>query len=213
MSAFRSTVSLCTSMLTTFPSWGLWEKAAVSLLAGVPVLAKPATSTAWLAQEMVSAVIEAGILAWMARFDSVRLAERSARSSSTRRRGGIHRFGRDRRRDSAAQAVRKQNMRVNIEADSLEFRAAGAGRCAGFAGVRILRPRSRARDDHQGRAEVYGDSPRAGSGGQGAGGDRCDRRRHLKMVVVGDPANATGDHGAGGQHGAAQIGGRGNPPS
>ena len=45
-----------------FPAWGLWEKAAVSLLAGVPVLAKPATSTAWLAQEMVSAVIEAGIL-------------------------------------------------------------------------------------------------------------------------------------------------------
>ncbi len=45
-----------------FPAWGLWEKAAVSLLAGVPVLSKPATSTAWLAQEMVHAVIEAGIL-------------------------------------------------------------------------------------------------------------------------------------------------------
>src|SRR5215510_10414438 len=26
-----------------FPSWGLWEKAAVSLIAGVPVLAKPAS--------------------------------------------------------------------------------------------------------------------------------------------------------------------------
>ena len=26
-----------------FPSWGLWEKAAVSLLAGVPVVAKPAS--------------------------------------------------------------------------------------------------------------------------------------------------------------------------
>ena len=29
-----------------FPSWGLWEKAAVALLAGVPVLAKPASATA-----------------------------------------------------------------------------------------------------------------------------------------------------------------------
>src|SRR5438477_11195236 len=29
-----------------FPSWGLWEKAAVSLIAGVPVVAKPAPSTA-----------------------------------------------------------------------------------------------------------------------------------------------------------------------
>src|SRR5215510_1907502 len=27
-----------------FPSWGLWEKAAVSLIAGVPVLAKPASA-------------------------------------------------------------------------------------------------------------------------------------------------------------------------
>src|SRR6266511_892094 len=31
-----------------FPSWGLWEKAAVALLAGVPVLAKPASATALL---------------------------------------------------------------------------------------------------------------------------------------------------------------------
>src|SRR5262245_7277507 len=36
-----------------FPAWGLWEKVSVSLLAGVPVFAKPASATAWLAQEMV----------------------------------------------------------------------------------------------------------------------------------------------------------------
>jgi 3,4-dehydroadipyl-CoA semialdehyde dehydrogenase len=41
-----------------FPAWGLWEKAAVSLLAGVPVLAKPATSTAWLAHDMVASVVD-----------------------------------------------------------------------------------------------------------------------------------------------------------
>lgn len=45
-----------------FPSWGLWEKAAVALLSGVPVLAKPATATAWLSQRMVKDVIDAGIL-------------------------------------------------------------------------------------------------------------------------------------------------------
>ena len=45
-----------------FPAWGLWEKASMSLLAGVPVLAKPATATAWLAQEMVQSVIESGVL-------------------------------------------------------------------------------------------------------------------------------------------------------
>ena len=45
-----------------FPSWGLWEKAAVSLLAGMPVFAKPASATAMLAVEMVRDVVEAKVL-------------------------------------------------------------------------------------------------------------------------------------------------------
>jgi 3,4-dehydroadipyl-CoA semialdehyde dehydrogenase len=45
-----------------FPSWGLWEKAAVALLAGMPVLAKPASATAQLSHAMVRDVIGAGIL-------------------------------------------------------------------------------------------------------------------------------------------------------
>jgi len=45
-----------------FPSWGLWEKAAPALLSGVPVIVKPASATAWLAQRMVADVIEAGVL-------------------------------------------------------------------------------------------------------------------------------------------------------
>ena len=45
-----------------FPSWGLWEKAAVALLAGVPTFAKPATATALLSYQMVKDVIDAGVL-------------------------------------------------------------------------------------------------------------------------------------------------------
>lgn len=45
-----------------FPAWGLWEKAAVSLLAGVPVLAKPAAATSWLTWQMVYDVTEAKVL-------------------------------------------------------------------------------------------------------------------------------------------------------
>lgn len=45
-----------------FPSWGLWEKAAPALLSGMPVVIKPATSTAWLTQRMVQDVVNAGIL-------------------------------------------------------------------------------------------------------------------------------------------------------
>lgn len=45
-----------------FPAWGLWEKASAALLAGVPILVKPATSTCWLTQRMVKDLIEANIL-------------------------------------------------------------------------------------------------------------------------------------------------------
>jgi 3,4-dehydroadipyl-CoA semialdehyde dehydrogenase len=45
-----------------FPSWGLWEKIATALLAGVPSVAKPATATAWLSYEMMRDVLAAGIV-------------------------------------------------------------------------------------------------------------------------------------------------------
>src|SRR3954451_1670082 len=45
-----------------FPSWGLWEKAGVALIAGMPVFAKPASATAMLAHEMVRDVIAANVL-------------------------------------------------------------------------------------------------------------------------------------------------------
>ncbi len=45
-----------------FPSWGLWEKVAVSILSGVPCLAKPASATAWLTWRMVADVVAADIL-------------------------------------------------------------------------------------------------------------------------------------------------------
>ncbi len=41
-----------------FPAWGLCEKAATALLAGVPVVTKPATSTALLAVKLVEVLVE-----------------------------------------------------------------------------------------------------------------------------------------------------------
>ena len=70
--------------------------------------------------------------------------------------------------------VRQQNIRVNIEADSLNSVLLGPDVAPGFAGVRFLRARSHARDDREGRTEVYGDSPHPGAAGQGAGVDRSD---------------------------------------
>jgi oxepin-CoA hydrolase/3-oxo-5,6-dehydrosuberyl-CoA semialdehyde dehydrogenase len=45
-----------------FPAWGFAEKAAVALLAGMPVLSKPATSSAMVAFRVVEALIEKKLL-------------------------------------------------------------------------------------------------------------------------------------------------------
>jgi oxepin-CoA hydrolase/3-oxo-5,6-dehydrosuberyl-CoA semialdehyde dehydrogenase len=45
-----------------FPAWGLAEKAACALLAGMPVISKPATSTAMLAYRIMQIVVEQKIL-------------------------------------------------------------------------------------------------------------------------------------------------------
>ncbi len=45
-----------------FPAWGMIEKAAVALLAGMPVVSKPATSTALLAHRMTEVIVESGVL-------------------------------------------------------------------------------------------------------------------------------------------------------
>ncbi|MEM7480915.1 MAG: 3,4-dehydroadipyl-CoA semialdehyde dehydrogenase [Acidobacteriota bacterium] len=45
-----------------FPAWGFAEKAACALLAGMPVITKPATATALVAARCAEIVIEAGIL-------------------------------------------------------------------------------------------------------------------------------------------------------
>ena len=45
-----------------FPAWGTFEKAAVALLAGVPVVTKPATATAWLAYEMTKVLVEGDVM-------------------------------------------------------------------------------------------------------------------------------------------------------
>ena len=45
-----------------FPAWGFAEKAAVALLAGMPVVTKPATSTALLAFRMMQLIVESNAL-------------------------------------------------------------------------------------------------------------------------------------------------------
>ncbi len=45
-----------------FPIWGMLEKIAVNLMAGVPAIVKPATVTSFLTEAMVRDIVESGIL-------------------------------------------------------------------------------------------------------------------------------------------------------
>ena len=45
-----------------FPVWGMLEKLAPSILAGMPVIAKPASATAYLAEAAVRLIVDSGIL-------------------------------------------------------------------------------------------------------------------------------------------------------
>src|ERR1019366_9148058 len=118
-----------------FPGWGLWEKAAVSLLAGVPILSKPATSTAWLAQETVQAVIDAGLLPPGALsilcgspndlLDHLRLGDVVAFTGSADTGAGIRQHPQ----------VHQHGVRVNIEADSLNAALLGPEGAPGSASV------------------------------------------------------------------------------
>jgi oxepin-CoA hydrolase/3-oxo-5,6-dehydrosuberyl-CoA semialdehyde dehydrogenase len=45
-----------------FPAWGFAEKAACALLAGMPVITKPATATAMVTERALELIVEAGVL-------------------------------------------------------------------------------------------------------------------------------------------------------
>ena len=108
-----------------FPAWGLGEKAATALLAGMPVLSKPATSTALVAWRLVQIFVSEKLLPEGA-FSLIAgstgdlldhltgqdvLAFTGSSFTGTTLRGG--------------KAVLSRNVRVNVEADSLNAAVLG----------------------------------------------------------------------------------------
>jgi len=108
-----------------FPAWGLAEKAAAALLAGVPVVSKPATSTALVSHRIVRVLVEEGVcppgvLSFIAGSAGDLLESLSGQdvlaftgSSST---GALLRGGK---------SVLAHSVRVNVEADSLNAAVLG----------------------------------------------------------------------------------------
>ncbi len=108
-----------------FPVWGMAEKAAVALLAGMPVVSKPATSTSALAVRAGECWVEDGILppgafSWIAGspgdlLDHVQGQDVVAFTGSAATAERIR----------ATPAVIQNSVRVNVEADSLNAAVLG----------------------------------------------------------------------------------------
>jgi oxepin-CoA hydrolase/3-oxo-5,6-dehydrosuberyl-CoA semialdehyde dehydrogenase len=116
-----------------FPAWGTAEKAACAILAGMPVLSKPASATAWAAQRIAELWAEKQLLPGGAfqlllgpvgdLFDHLRgqdvLAFTGSGATGARLRGHPR--------------VVAENLRVNLEADSLNSAVLGPDVEAGSA--------------------------------------------------------------------------------
>jgi 3,4-dehydroadipyl-CoA semialdehyde dehydrogenase len=121
-----------------FPSWGLWEKAAPALLSGVPVIVKPATTTAWLTQRMVKDVVDAGI--FPAGAISVICGSSAGLMDQLEPFDVVSFTG---SADTAAiirshPAVTKKSVRVNIEADSVNSALLLPTEAAGSEAIDLL---------------------------------------------------------------------------
>ncbi len=121
-----------------FPAWGLWEKAAPALLSGVPVVVKPATATAWLAQRMVRDVVDAGVLPAGALsvvcgssaglLDALQPLDLMSFTGSAETAALVR----------SHPAVAARSVRVNVEADSLNSALLLPGEAAGGEAFELL---------------------------------------------------------------------------
>lgn len=108
-----------------FPAWGFGEKAAVALLAGMPVVTKPATSTAPLAARIVEILVEDavfpdGVLSFIAG-SAGDLLDHLGPQDVVAFTGSSDTGYRIRSREN----VLRQSVRVNVEADSLNAAVVG----------------------------------------------------------------------------------------
>ncbi len=108
-----------------FPAWGLAEKAATALLAGMPVLTKPATATALVAWRLVSILVDEkvlpeGALSLLAGPPGDLLDHLGGQDVLAFTGAGV-----TGRRVRGGEAVLANGVRVNVEADSLNAAVLG----------------------------------------------------------------------------------------
>ena len=142
-----------------FPAWGFMEKAAVAWLAGMPVITKPATSTALLAYRMMELVVAArvlpeGALTFVAGSTGDLLDHLGPQDALA-----FTGSGDTARRLRSLDAHVGSSMRINVEADSLNAAILGPDVGPGNRGVATDDPGCHDRHTPEGRPEVHRHSP------------------------------------------------------
>ena len=145
-----------------FPAWGLCEKAAPALLAGVPIVVKPASPTAWLTHKMAEDIIKSGILpegaisilAGSARdlLDHVREGDTVSFTGSADTAARI----RSNSKRPTPLSPRKHRSRQH------QFSHPRPRRNAGNGPLRSIRKRSSPRNDPKSRTKMHSHPPRPG---------------------------------------------------
>ena len=154
-----------------FPCWGLLEKLAPALLAGVPVVTKPATVTSYVAHQLMRTIIASGILPEGALqfvvgstgdlFDHLTCQDVVSFTGSADTSQKLQRHP----------VISREAVRFVAERDSLNAAILAPGRDTREPGVRPVRQGSGKGDDGEGRAEMHGHPSRAGT----CGTHRCGR--------------------------------------
>ena len=146
------------------PGLGPLGEGGAALLSGVPVIVKPATATAWLAQRMVADVVAAADPARRSSLDRLRWFNAGSSISlqpfdvvSFTGSGATASEIRSHRRDGERLGARERRGRQP------ELRAPDAGRRCGSLAFGLARARGRPRDDDQVGPEMHGDPAGAGS--------------------------------------------------
>ncbi len=147
-----------------FPVWGMLEKLAPAILAGVPAIVKPATTTAYLAELLARRIIESGILPRGCTAVRVRQPRRSVRSPHVSGCRVLHRVGAHGRTaagasigDCAIRAVHRGDRFAQLQHPRRGFEARNGG-------IRPVHPGGGARDDGQDRSEMHRHPQGAGAG-------------------------------------------------
>jgi 3,4-dehydroadipyl-CoA semialdehyde dehydrogenase len=108
-----------------FPAWGFAEKAAVALLAGMPVLSKPATSSAMLAHRIMELIVEKKLLPDGALSFLVGAARDLVAHLGGQDVLAFTGSGETGAQIRSSQNVIREAVRVNVEADSLNAAVLG----------------------------------------------------------------------------------------